>query len=159
MLSGVNSTKSRKRRLPGSYYIGVGKGGLFCLLQEQQVVDDVGIVLGDLGISTVGDQLGHSALDGGAQFGVTRAERDTVLLGAEALVNNGEAGVLSGIGGGDGFVGGMLYAILKGWESGKWIQFGWATGALATTFLTDYAQPYNEDQIWNIWNGNARVKR
>ena len=38
--------------------------------------------------------------------------------------------MLDRIGGGDGFVGGMLYAILKGWEPETWIQFGWATGAL-----------------------------
>jgi 2-dehydro-3-deoxygluconokinase len=67
--------------------------------------------------------------------------------------------VLDRIGGGDGFVGGMLYAILKGWEPEKWVQFGWASGALATTFLTDYAQPADEDQIWSIWKGNARVQR
>ncbi|MBO4917454.1 MAG: sugar kinase [Bacteroidales bacterium] len=67
--------------------------------------------------------------------------------------------VLDRIGGGDGFVGGLLYGILKGWESGKWIQFGWATGALATTFLTDYAQPADEEQVWSVWKGNARVKR
>ena len=36
---------------------------------------------------------------------------------------------------------------------------GWATGAMATTFLTDYAQPADEDQVWSIWKGNARVKR
>ena len=70
-----------------------------------------------------------------------------------------EIHVLDRIGGGDGFVGGMLYAILKGWDSEKWIQFGWASGALATTFLTDYAQPADEDQVWSIWQGNARVKR
>src|SRR5512133_1201549 len=70
-----------------------------------------------------------------------------------------EITVLDRIGGGDGFVGGMLYAILKGWEPEKWIQFGWATGALATTFVTDYAQPADEEQIWSIWEGNARVKR
>ena len=70
-----------------------------------------------------------------------------------------EIHVLDRIGGGDGFVGGMLYAILKGWESEKWIQFGWASGALATTFLTDYAQPADEEQVWSIWAGNARVKR
>ncbi|MFC2087593.1 PfkB family carbohydrate kinase [Bacteroidota bacterium] len=63
------------------------------------------------------------------------------------------------IGGGDGFVGGMLYGILRSWDPKKWIQFGWATGALATTFLTDYAQPVDEEQVWNIWKGNARVKR
>lgn len=67
--------------------------------------------------------------------------------------------VLDRIGGGDGYVGGMLYAILKGWESEKWPQFGWATGALATTMLTDYASPADEDQVWSIWGGNARVKR
>ena len=67
--------------------------------------------------------------------------------------------VLDRIGGGDGFVGGMLYAILKGWEPEKWIQFGWACGALATTLLTDYGQPADEDQVWSIWQGNARVKR
>ncbi len=67
--------------------------------------------------------------------------------------------VLDRIGGGDGFVGGMLYAILKGWEPEKWIRFGWASGALATTFLTDYGQPADEDQVWSIWEGNARVKR
>jgi len=67
--------------------------------------------------------------------------------------------VLDRIGGGDGFVGGMLYGILKQWEAEKWAQFGWATGALATTFLTDYAQPADEEQVWSIWGGNARVKR
>jgi 2-dehydro-3-deoxygluconokinase len=70
-----------------------------------------------------------------------------------------EIHVLDRIGGGDGFVGGMLYAVLKGWESAKWIQFGWACGALATTFMTDYAQPADEEQVWSIWKGNARVKR
>lgn len=67
--------------------------------------------------------------------------------------------VLDRIGGGDGFVGGMLYGILKEWSPEKWIQFGWASGALATTFLTDYAQPADEEMIWSIWEGNARVKR
>lgn len=70
-----------------------------------------------------------------------------------------EIPILDRIGGGDGFVGGMLYAILRGWEPSKWVQFGWATGAMATTFLTDYAQPADEEQVWSIWQGNARVKR
>ncbi len=70
-----------------------------------------------------------------------------------------EISVLDRIGGGDGFVGGLLYALLKGWDAEKWIQFGWACGALATTFLTDYAQPADEEQVWSIWEGNARVKR
>jgi len=63
------------------------------------------------------------------------------------------------IGGGDGFVSGMLYAILKDWDPEKWIQFGWAAGALVATLETDYANPADEDQIWSIWQGNARVKR
>ena len=67
--------------------------------------------------------------------------------------------VLDRIGGGDGFVGGLLYGILKGWEPEKWPQFAWATGAMATTFLTDYAQPTDEEMVWSIWKGNARVKR
>lgn len=67
--------------------------------------------------------------------------------------------VLDRIGGGDGFVGGMLYAILKGWEPSKWAQFGWACGALATTMLVDYALPADEDQVWSVWKGNARVQR
>jgi len=63
------------------------------------------------------------------------------------------------IGGGDGFVGGMLYSVLKGWEPAKWPQFGWATGALAATMYTDYGQPADEEQVWSIWEGNARVRR
>ncbi len=75
------------------------------------------------------------------------------------VVEPREITVLDRIGGGDGFVGGMLYAILKGWEPEKWIQFGWASGALAVTMLTDYAQPADEEQVWSIWQGNARVQR
>ena len=88
------------------------------------------------------------------------------LWGALMLENNKwhiveprEIDVLDRIGGGDGFVGGMLYAILKGWSPEKWVEFGWASGALATTSLTDYALPADEEQVWSIWKGNARVKR
>lgn len=70
-----------------------------------------------------------------------------------------EIPVFDRIGGGDGFVGGFLYGILKGWEPVKWQQFGWATGALVTTLKTDYAQPSDEDMVWAIYAGNARVKR
>jgi 2-dehydro-3-deoxygluconokinase len=70
-----------------------------------------------------------------------------------------EIAVLDRIGGGDGFVGGMLYAILQGWEPERWVQFAWAAGVLAVTLLTDYAQPADEEQIWSIWKGNARVRR
>jgi 2-dehydro-3-deoxygluconokinase len=75
------------------------------------------------------------------------------------VVEPREIAVLDRIGGGDGFVGGLLYGMLKGWEPERCIAFGWASGALATTFLTDYVQPADEEQIWSIWEGNARVKR
>jgi 2-dehydro-3-deoxygluconokinase len=52
------------------------------------------------------------------------------------IVEPREITVLDRIGGGDGFVGGMLY-----------------------TLLTDYAQPADEEQIWSIWQGEARVRR
>ena len=67
--------------------------------------------------------------------------------------------VIDRIGGGDAFVGGLLYGILKGFTPKQQIQFAWASGALASTFLTDYAQPDDEEQIWNIWKGNSRIKR
>ncbi len=70
-----------------------------------------------------------------------------------------EIGVLDRIGGGDGFVGGLLYGILKGWNIQKCSQFGWANGAFTATLLTDYSQPADEDQIWSVWKGNARVQR
>ena len=67
--------------------------------------------------------------------------------------------VMDRIGGGDGFVGGLLYAILSGKAEEDWIKYGWATGVLATTVLTDYGTPADEDQIMSIYKGNARVKR
>jgi len=75
------------------------------------------------------------------------------------IIKPREIGVIDRIGGGDGFVGGLLYGILKGWDVKKCARFGWASGALAATMRTDYAQPADEDQLWSIWNGNARVKR
>lgn len=70
-----------------------------------------------------------------------------------------EIGVLDRIGGGDGSVGGLLYGILQGWDAEHCMQFGWATGALATASIYDYGTPADEDQVWSIWKGNARVKR
>lgn len=75
------------------------------------------------------------------------------------IIKPRQIGVLDRIGGGDGFVGGLLYGILKGWDVKKSARFGWASGALAATMLTDYTQPADEDQLWSIWDGNARVKR
>jgi len=47
----------------------------------------------------------------------------------------------------------------KGMTPEKATQFGWASGALATTVLEDYAVPVDEEMVWSIYEGNARVKR
>ncbi len=70
-----------------------------------------------------------------------------------------EIQILDRIGGGDGFVGGLLYGLLKGWEKEKCLQFAWSTGALATTMIEDYASPLDEQQVFAVWEGNARVIR
>lgn len=75
------------------------------------------------------------------------------------VVEPRQIGVIDRIGGGDGFVGGLLYGVLNGWDAEKCTQFGWATGALAATMYTDYGQPADEGQVWSIWHGNARVQR
>ncbi len=76
-----------------------------------------------------------------------------------SVVDPRDIPVYDRIGGGDGFVGGMLYGMLQGWPPEQWVQFGWATGAMAATLSTDYAQPVSEEQVWAIYEGNARVKR
>ena len=70
-----------------------------------------------------------------------------------------EIQVMDRIGGGDGFTGGVLYGILKGWEAQKWVQFGWASGVMAASSLNDYAEPADEKQVWDVYAGNARVQR
>lgn len=67
--------------------------------------------------------------------------------------------VLDRIGGGDGFTGGLLYGVYRGWDAQRCLQFGWATGALAVTDLNDYATPADEEQVWSVYAGNARVRR
>jgi 2-dehydro-3-deoxygluconokinase len=117
------------------------------------------------------DMIGHAA----AQYPNARVFATTLrqVLGADqhlwgAVMRAGDAWhvvdprpirVLDRIGGGDGFVGGLLYGMLRGWPAEQWIQFGWACGALATTFLSDCAQPADEAMVWDAWRGNARVRR
>ncbi len=67
--------------------------------------------------------------------------------------------VLDRIGGGDGFTGGLLYGVLKGWDGGKCAAFGWASGVMAASSLNDYASPADEKQVWDVHAGNARVQR
>lgn len=79
--------------------------------------------------------------------------------GEWSILEPREIEVFDRIGGGDGYVGGLLYAILQGWEKDKCNGFGWASGALAAGMLTDYALPQSEEQIFSIMKGDARVKR
>ena len=79
--------------------------------------------------------------------------------GKWSVVPPREIAVKDRIGGGDGFVGGLLYAMLRGFDDERMLGFAWASGAYATTFLTDYACPPDEDAINDVWKGNARVKR
>lgn len=67
--------------------------------------------------------------------------------------------VMDRIGGGDGFTGGLLYGLIKGWEPKDCLAFGWASGVLAASSLKDYAEPADEKQIWDVHAGNARVQR
>jgi len=67
--------------------------------------------------------------------------------------------ILDRIGGGDGFAGGLLYGILREMTPDKATEFAWACGALAATVLEDYASPADEDVVWSIAKGNARVRR
>ncbi len=70
-----------------------------------------------------------------------------------------EIDILDRIGGGDGFTGGLIYGIINGWEPEKWLQFGWAAGALVAGSLNDYAEPADEKQLWAVYEGNSRVQR
>ncbi|MGS0972445.1 MAG: PfkB family carbohydrate kinase [Candidatus Izemoplasmataceae bacterium] len=67
--------------------------------------------------------------------------------------------VLDRIGGGDGFVGGFLYGIVTGKTIEESTHFGWASGAYTVTLLNDFSTPLTEEQIWSVWEGNARVRR
>lgn len=67
--------------------------------------------------------------------------------------------VLDRIGGGDSFTGGFLYGILNNWTLDKSLKFGWASGAMAMTVLNDYIIPLSEEQIWDVYRNDMRVKR
>ena len=67
--------------------------------------------------------------------------------------------IMDRIGGGDGFMGGYLYGIIKGYKPDKCLALGWAAGALAASSLNDYGEPADEKQLLDIYAGNARVQR
>jgi len=83
----------------------------------------------------------------------------TLIGDAWTLIEPRPIQIFDRLGGGDGFAGGLLYGILKEMEPDKTTQFAWASGALATTVIEDYATPADEDMIWNIYKGNARISR
>ena len=68
------------------------------------------------------------------------------------MVGRGDMAVLDGVGGGDGFVGGMLYAILKGWEAEKSDPVRLGLQAPVSDLLTDYAPPADGSRS-SIWRG------
>lgn len=63
------------------------------------------------------------------------------------------------IGGGDGFVGGLLYSLALGNDVEYATKFGRASGAYVATLETDYGLPANIGVIESIMAGDARVKR
>ena len=67
--------------------------------------------------------------------------------------------IMDRIGGGDGFMGGFLYGVIKGYKADKCLSLGWAAGALAASSLNDYGEPADEKQLLDIYAGNARVQR
>jgi 2-dehydro-3-deoxygluconokinase len=76
-----------------------------------------------------------------------------------SIIEPREIDVLDRIGGGDGFVGGLLYGLLNGRDLQTCNSLAWACGAMAVTVDTDYARPESEMQLYNIYKGNARVVR
>ena len=70
-----------------------------------------------------------------------------------------EVAVYDRIGGGDGFLSGFLYGILKGYGGEDCLKLGWAASAMAVSVADDYATPLSENQLWNIYGGDAAVKR
>lgn len=111
----------------------------------------------------------HEAYPGCSLFATTLREvisADRHLWGAILLAEGQwqvaeprEIGVYDRIGGGDGFVGGLLYSLLKGFSYPRALDFARASGALTATLATDYALPADEEQIMSIVQGNARVRR
>lgn len=56
-------------------------------------------------------------------------------------------------------MGGLLYGVIRGWDWERCLRFGFSAGAMAVTFATDYVMPEDEEQIWAVWEKDARVLR
>ncbi|MBR5980569.1 MAG: sugar kinase [Firmicutes bacterium] len=70
-----------------------------------------------------------------------------------------ELDVCDRIGGGDGYLAGVLYGLLKGYDPETCLDLGWAVSAMAVSSPEDYAQPASEQQLREICRGNAQIIR
>lgn len=77
----------------------------------------------------------------------------------ESIIPQKSIEILDRIGGGDGFVGGLLYGLLKDYSIEKANKLGWANAVLTMTLENDYSQPINEQELWAIYEGIPRIKR
>ena len=101
-------------------------------------------------------------------FSVCRREIDANrhLLGA-AMLEGGtlsrrelqELAVYDRIGGGDGYLAGVLYGLLKGYDPQQCLDLGWAVSAMAVSGVHDYAEPSSEEQLWKICRGDTQIMR
>ena len=79
--------------------------------------------------------------------------------GTQTLREMQELDVYDRIGGGDGYLAGVLYGLLKGYGPNTCLDLGWAVSAMAVSSTADYAQPASEQQLWEICRGNAQIRR
>ncbi len=70
-----------------------------------------------------------------------------------------ELDVLDRVGGGDGFASGFFYGLLTGAEPEEALKFGWAHGALLTTFPGDTTMASVEQVRAFAKGGSARIQR
>ncbi|MDQ6662830.1 MAG: sugar kinase [Acidobacteriota bacterium] len=70
-----------------------------------------------------------------------------------------ELDVLDRVGGGDGFAAGLFYGLLTGEAPDEAIKFGWAHGALLTTFPGDTTMATVEQVRTFAQGGSARIQR
>ena len=70
-----------------------------------------------------------------------------------------ELGVIDRVGGGDGFAGGLFSGMLSGMEPQEALNYGWAHGALMTTFPGDTTMATLKQVSDFAKGGSARVQR
>ena len=70
-----------------------------------------------------------------------------------------ELDVCDRIGGGDGYLAGVLYGLLKGYDEKTCLDLGFAVSAMAVSSMQDYAMPASEEQLRQICRGNAQITR